>query len=465
MVALCACSLEEFPEDISGLQPQAIFSINKTRCIAPCNIAFQSQSVNVEEYLWDFGDGTTSTESSPVHEYVSPGEYEVVLQVKNITGEATKATMITIIQGITYTIENSNVSFRDFELFSDNRLLVSSSKQIFTFQEDGSGPSDMTSFDFLIDNIEINQIEDKVLSVGNTSGCNVFRGFDDMVIASSRGAAIELNFICEQDINSTFTDMTKLPDNKFAMIGVIKSIQFGCVYCPPAGGDLVTFDDNQNIIGVNKLATGEITNAYSVKYFNGLIYLGGTRGTCIETDCNNANQRFDNQMVRYTIDDLSVYDEAEFKNPNFDSNGFTDIAIGEGGEIYAIGQSYNTPSGFDPPDPLADCGGSLLRVDYENETIMWEAEEIVDRCILPISLDVFKNEVIMMGVSEKFSFDNSLKIVLAKFDATTGDPLFEDVFKVFDGNDGKVQFDQNGQIVLMTVFPDKIYKLTPDGIQ
>ncbi len=40
------------------------------------------------DYLWDFGDGITSTESSPVHEYTYPGLYTITLTAANLCGSA-----------------------------------------------------------------------------------------------------------------------------------------------------------------------------------------------------------------------------------------------------------------------------------------------------------------------------------------------------------------------------------------
>lgn len=40
------------------------------------------------DYLWDFGDGITSTETSPVHAYAVPGEYPVTLSAHNLCGSA-----------------------------------------------------------------------------------------------------------------------------------------------------------------------------------------------------------------------------------------------------------------------------------------------------------------------------------------------------------------------------------------
>ena len=47
---------------------------------APAKIAFQNQSKNAERFEWDFGDGSTSQDSCPSHQYAKPGDYTVALK-------------------------------------------------------------------------------------------------------------------------------------------------------------------------------------------------------------------------------------------------------------------------------------------------------------------------------------------------------------------------------------------------
>ncbi|MES2386429.1 MAG: PKD domain-containing protein [Bacteroidota bacterium] len=50
-------------------------------------VTFRDSSRNVPaEYFWDFGDGTYSTLTNPVHSYNSPGTYSVKLRVRNAFG-------------------------------------------------------------------------------------------------------------------------------------------------------------------------------------------------------------------------------------------------------------------------------------------------------------------------------------------------------------------------------------------
>jgi PKD repeat protein len=53
----------------------------------PLSVRFGNQSTgDVTSYLWDFGDGNTSTSSSPTHTYAAPGYYDVTLTVSGPAG-------------------------------------------------------------------------------------------------------------------------------------------------------------------------------------------------------------------------------------------------------------------------------------------------------------------------------------------------------------------------------------------
>ncbi len=52
--------------------PVARFSFMKT-CTVPRQAIFNDQSIGADYWLWDFGDGTTSTEQNPTHDYPNPG--------------------------------------------------------------------------------------------------------------------------------------------------------------------------------------------------------------------------------------------------------------------------------------------------------------------------------------------------------------------------------------------------------
>lgn len=68
------------------LPPIAAFIGNPTSsCTGEISFTDQSQ-FNPEEWLWDFGDGETSTDPNPTHTYLTDGTYTVTLTVTNPAG-------------------------------------------------------------------------------------------------------------------------------------------------------------------------------------------------------------------------------------------------------------------------------------------------------------------------------------------------------------------------------------------
>ncbi|WNY28177.1 hypothetical protein MmiEs2_03590 [Methanimicrococcus stummii] len=68
---------------------KADFSATNNMGSAPLRVQFSDQSVgsgNNSSFLWNFGDGTTSTERNPTHTYNKTGTYTVALTVTNPCG-------------------------------------------------------------------------------------------------------------------------------------------------------------------------------------------------------------------------------------------------------------------------------------------------------------------------------------------------------------------------------------------
>ncbi len=71
--------------------PAVAFSTEGPFCVGT-SVAFENMSAD-GSYTWDFGDGTTSSEVSPAHDYAMPGTYEVTLTVEssaNCTNSSTQ---------------------------------------------------------------------------------------------------------------------------------------------------------------------------------------------------------------------------------------------------------------------------------------------------------------------------------------------------------------------------------------
>lgn len=81
----------------------ANFTAAHTSGIAPLNTHFTDTSdASPRKWLWDFGDGTNSTEQNPVHTYKKPGTYTVNLTVVNGLGSdsLSKNNLISISSGM-----------------------------------------------------------------------------------------------------------------------------------------------------------------------------------------------------------------------------------------------------------------------------------------------------------------------------------------------------------------------------
>lgn len=67
--------------------PRANFRIRQGMPIyMPDSVIFRNESVGAVSYLWDFGDGTTSTEFAPTHAYAAPGDYTITLVATSALG-------------------------------------------------------------------------------------------------------------------------------------------------------------------------------------------------------------------------------------------------------------------------------------------------------------------------------------------------------------------------------------------
>ena len=76
----------------AGDMPAAAFNVAPQEGYSPLTVQFTDTSTgNVNSWLWEFGDGNTSTSQSPTHIYSSSGNYTVRLTVTNAFGSDTEA--------------------------------------------------------------------------------------------------------------------------------------------------------------------------------------------------------------------------------------------------------------------------------------------------------------------------------------------------------------------------------------
>jgi len=89
-------SVEQYQEQLSACPSveygsEAFFRVDRVDGCGELEVQFTGEAwPPTDSWLWDFGDGNTSTEQSPMHNYTTVGNYNVSLSVANQFGESTE---------------------------------------------------------------------------------------------------------------------------------------------------------------------------------------------------------------------------------------------------------------------------------------------------------------------------------------------------------------------------------------
>jgi hypothetical protein len=84
-------------------------------CFTSVNVSnntyqFSNCSQNANSYFWKFGDGSTSSDISPIHNYLSSGNYNVMLVASNSCAKDSLKKNIDVVSGIVEAIDNKKIS-------------------------------------------------------------------------------------------------------------------------------------------------------------------------------------------------------------------------------------------------------------------------------------------------------------------------------------------------------------------
>jgi PKD repeat protein len=90
------------PVTVANLPPDADFTASAESVEVGEEVRFTDGSSDPEggdlDYVWDFGDGSSSSLQSPAHEYDEAGEYTVVLEVSDDEGASDSASVVVSVQ-------------------------------------------------------------------------------------------------------------------------------------------------------------------------------------------------------------------------------------------------------------------------------------------------------------------------------------------------------------------------------
>ncbi len=112
-------------------------------CEPPFTASFTNTTANGTSYLWDFGDGQTSTEQNPTHPYAAFGDYNVTLTVATASGCAATVTKRAFIDVAKPAISFTNLPKRGCIPYDINPVpVITSSDPITSYRWDfGDGGS------------------------------------------------------------------------------------------------------------------------------------------------------------------------------------------------------------------------------------------------------------------------------------------------------------------------------------
>ncbi len=100
--------------NVNDIQPNTLFTAT-TDADNNLSVVFRSYSTDAASYLWDFGDGNTSTESNPDYTYATGGLYTVKLTTTSSDGLVAEATseVSPISVDFDFTMIDSEVTFEN----------------------------------------------------------------------------------------------------------------------------------------------------------------------------------------------------------------------------------------------------------------------------------------------------------------------------------------------------------------
>ena len=186
---------------------------NNIGCTIPHTVNFSGASVLATDWLWDFGDGTTSTLQNPTHTYTTFGTYPVTLTVTGANGCSNDTTINTI--NVTELAGGVVTDFYDGCIplqvtLEDNSTTVSPIISWYWEVQDNGNPvftSTQQNPTFMIADTGV---YDVVLIITNTLGC-----IDTLLLEEIIEAGDELQVVFEAvpveacvDQTIQFTDLT-----------------------------------------------------------------------------------------------------------------------------------------------------------------------------------------------------------------------------------------------------------------
>lgn len=175
-------------------------------CENKSQVEFQDLSIQPKTWYWTFGDGTSSTEKSPIHIFPGPGTYSVALTVTNGNCTSTIFNPITIIEEKAIFIADSVTCSNTLTKFESTNLdSVNVSNWSWDFG-DGTTADHSSS---IYHSFDLPGIYTVTLTITDIKGCTEIHSQQVKVYGPDADFSLPVNYLCLLNNSITFTDESK----------------------------------------------------------------------------------------------------------------------------------------------------------------------------------------------------------------------------------------------------------------
>lgn len=305
-----------------------------------------SQSMTtITSYLWDFGDGNTSTAQNPSHTYGAVGKYTVALTVSTAAGSKTKTAVDYIIVGtapqVSYVVTeatSSNNGEIDLTITGSTNYTVEWDDDATITSEDRTGLAPGTY---------------KVTVTDNESGCS--SGEISIVVDASNGITAAMITITGGPYVYTGSQIMPTYTVKDGATDLVLNTDYEFV---SYGANINAGEGTLTLKGMGTYSTAEVTKTFPI----GKAQIAGTITTPITKvydRTNGAAIAFDNTTGIITGDaaDVTITIVAEYDDEN--------VGTGKDITITEISLAGDKSGNYDAPDPAGyTLTGDITEASY-----------------------------------------------------------------------------------------------------
>ncbi len=191
-------------DDSNNLYPEVVPNFSFSIDHLTKEVTFTNTSTGGNIYLWDFGDGNTSTEANPIHTYEADGTYTVTLTVTNAAGtsESISYEVIVDLNNVCSGDDPQSENAADFHIsFSDEPTTVADGVEFSREFNPNSSGINTSCYSGLITRTEAHSFVNLQFNVDSKFNFDTQNGFTMKVFSPNVGSTVTLKLEDQQDSN------------------------------------------------------------------------------------------------------------------------------------------------------------------------------------------------------------------------------------------------------------------------